>query len=422
MLRTLAPVATLLIGVAILLTGQGLMGILIPVRANLESFSTIAVGFVGASYFLGFTFGSWKGARLIGRAGHVRVFAAMTALASASPLLIGLWVNLWSWGLLRFVSGFCFAVLYVVIESWLNETSTNETRGRVFSVYILINMTVLAVGQQMLVLGDPQHLQLFAMASVLVSLAAVPVSLSTSESPRLVEDSRMDLRYAFRTSPTGMLGSLTSGLTNGAFWSLAPLFIAAYSNDVSMAAWYMTAVVLGGAAGQFPIGHLSDRVDRRYVIAAVSVAGALICLSIVLLVGRASNFAILAMGFVWGTMTYPVYSISAAHANDRAHPETYVIISSALLLMYGIGAVSGPFLASAVMTVIGAQGLYIYTGVMHMIFAVYVIFFSMKKAAVKRSDKAGFDEALTSTVTASNVYSTGVVDESGQTDAEKKSE
>lgn len=419
MLRTLAPVATLLIGIAILLIGQGLQGILIPVRANLESFSTLAVGFVGATYFLGFTFGSWKGARLIARTGHVRVFAAMTALASACPLLLGLWINLWSWGLLRFLSGFCFAVLYVVIESWLNERSTNENRGKVFSVYILINMTMLAAGQQILILADPSYLNLFAIASVLVSLAAVPVALSTSETPREVEDTRLDLRYAFRTSPAGMLGSLSSGLTNGAFWALAPLFIAHYSNEVSMVAWFMTAVVLGGAAGQFPIGHLSDRIDRRRVIAAISVAGAVICMGIVLLVGRASDLVILAMGFIWGTMTYPVYSISVAHANDRADPETYVIISSALLMMYGIGAVSGPFLASAVMTFMGAPGLYVYTGVVHALFAFYVLFVSMRKAAASRKSKAGFDEALASALTTSNVYSAGVGTENNSASAEK---
>jgi MFS family permease len=166
MIRALASVAALLLGVAILLTGQGLQGVLLPVRASLESFSTVAIGVIGATYFLGFTAGCWMGPDLIRRAGHVRVFAAMTALASAAPLLHGLWINLWSWGLLRVISGFCFAVLYVVIESWLNERATNENRGQIFSAYILINMTVLAVGQQILLLDDPQELNLFALAKI----------------------------------------------------------------------------------------------------------------------------------------------------------------------------------------------------------------------------------------------------------------
>ena len=176
MIRAIASVAALLFGTAILLTGQGLQGTLIPVRATLENFSTISIGLMGATYFLGFTFGCWKGAVLIRAVGHVRVFAAMTATASAIPLLHGLWVNPWVWSSLRFVTGFCFAVLYLVIESWLNERSTNDNRGGVFSAYILINMTVLGVGQQMLLFYDPLDLNLFALASVLVSLAAVPVA------------------------------------------------------------------------------------------------------------------------------------------------------------------------------------------------------------------------------------------------------
>ncbi|MEJ2535339.1 MAG: MFS transporter, partial [Gammaproteobacteria bacterium] len=256
MIRSIAPVASLLLGVAILLTGQGLQGVLLPVRATLENFSPFAVGFIGGAYFLGFTVGCWRGPRLIRRAGHVRVFATMTAVASAAPLLHGLWVNLWSWGLLRFVTGFCFAVLYVVMESWLNERADDRGRGRVFSAYVFINMLGLAIGQQLLLLSTPTELSLFALASVLISLAAVPLLMSTGEQPRAVGDSTFDLGVLYRNSPTGMLGSLTAGVANGAFWSLAPVFTAAAAYDINLAAWFMTAAVLGGAAGQWPFGWL----------------------------------------------------------------------------------------------------------------------------------------------------------------------
>jgi MFS family permease len=404
MIRALTPVAALLIGVAILLTGQGLQGILLPVRANLEGFSTFAVGFIGAFYFLGFTVGCWKGAALIRRVGHVRVFAAMTATASASPLIHGLWVNLWSWGVLRFLSGFCFAVLYVVIESWLNEQSTNENRGTVFSAYILINMTVLAVGQQMLLLDDPMNLQLFAIASVLVSLAAVPVALSTSQTPKQIDDATLDFRYAWRNSPAGMLGSFSTGLANGAFWALAPVFIAAFTVDSSYAAWFMTAGVLGGAAGQFPLGWLSDRTDRRYVLLGISIAGVATCATMWLLADNLSVTVILALGFVWGAFSFPVYSISVAHANDRADPESYVLISSALLLMYGGGAIVGPFIASAVMTVVGAVGLYVFTGAVHGALALYILLVGLRRKAVEPDQTVDFSDALTSALTSSQVY------------------
>ena len=152
MKQALAPVAALLIGVSILLTGQGLQGTLLPIRASLEGFSTFLIGIIGAAYFLGFTLGCLKGGELVKRVGHVRVFAAMTALASATPLLHGLLLSPWIWSMLRMITGFCFAVLYVVIESWLNERSTSENRGTVFSIYVMITLTVLAAGQMMVLL------------------------------------------------------------------------------------------------------------------------------------------------------------------------------------------------------------------------------------------------------------------------------
>lgn len=403
--RALASVAALLLGVAILLTGQGLQGVLLPVRATLESFSTVAIGVIGATYFLGFTAGCWMGPDLIRRAGHVRVFAAMTALASAAPLLHGLWINLWSWGLLRVISGFCFAVLYVVIESWLNERATNENRGQIFSAYILINMTVLAVGQQILLLDDPQELNLFALASVLVSLAAVPVLMSRAASPHAGEDSPgVDFPALYAISPAGMLGSLTSGLTNGAFWALAAVFAAAQSGDVSLSAWFMTAVVLGGAAGQFPLGWLSDRIDRRYVLASISVAAGAVGLLVHLIMPGLGKLPLLVAGSIWGALAFPVYSISAAHANDRATHETYIMMSSGLLLMYGLGAVIGPIVASAFMAWLSERALFLFAALAHLSLATYVVLRSLRRDPVKPSEHTDFSDALASVVTASTIY------------------
>jgi len=403
-MRALAPVATLLLGVAILLTGQGLQGVLVPVRATMENFSTLAVGFIGGVYFLGFTYGCWRGPRLIRRAGHVRVFAAMTAIASASPLLAGLWVNVISWGALRFVTGFCFAVLYIVIESWLNERATDENRGVVFSAYILINMTVLAVGQQMLLLDDPGSLNLFALVSVMVSLAAVPLLMSTREEPCPIEDARFDFRFLYNNSPTGMLGCLTSGLANGSFWALAPVFIAAYVTDLSFSAWFMTAVVLGGAAGQWPLGWLSDRVDRRYVLVAICLAAVGVALAMWLLAPLLPVWGILMLGAAWGASAFPIYAIAVAQANDRASADNYVMISSGLLMMYGFGAITGPFIASGLMTLLGGGGLFLYTAVVHALLALYVTLRRRRRISVAPGRHTDFSDALTATHTASSVF------------------
>ncbi len=405
MVSAIASLATLLLGVAILLVGQGLQMVLLPVRATLEQFSALGIGYIGAFYFLGFTFGCWKGAQLLRRAGHVRVFAAMTAVASAVPLLHGLWVNLWTWGAMRFATGFCFAVLYVVIESWLNERSTDDNRGTVFSVYIVINMTMIAAGQQMLLLGDPLELNLFALASVAVSLAAVPVLISRGEQPEPIESSHFDWRFLYKNSPTGMLGSLASGITNGAFWAMGPVFAATVTGNVEMAAWFMTAGVLGGAVGQWPLGWWSDKVDRRIVLVTAAVGGAAVGVALWLMADSVGPLGTLGLGFLWGAMAFPVYSVSVAQANDRADPGSYVMISSGLLLMYGIGAVLGPFLSSGMMTWLGSGGLFLYAAVAHGVLAAYVAARMVIEKRVGENRHTEFSDALTSVMTTSQVYS-----------------
>ena len=216
MRKALAPVAALLIGVAILLAGNGLQGTLLPVRASIESFSTFSIGFIGAAYFLGFTVGCLKGTALIGLVGHVRVFAAMTALASAAPLAHGLVLDPFAWIGLRLISGFCFAVLFIVIESWLNEQSTNENRGVVFSTYVMITLTLLGAGQMMPVLYNPADMHLFAIASVLVSIAAVPVALSTGPTPQQPVSVDVDLKRVYRISPAGTMGYTLPSFTTSA--------------------------------------------------------------------------------------------------------------------------------------------------------------------------------------------------------------
>lgn len=404
MIRAITPVAALLFGTAILLTGQGLQGTLLPVRATLEDFSTISIGLMGAAYFLGFTYGCWKGSELIRRVGHVRVFAAMTAIASAAPLLHGLWLNPWLWSSLRFVSGFCFAALYLVIESWLNERSTNDNRGTVFSAYILINMTVLGVGQQMLLFYDPLNLNLFALASVLVSLAAVPVVLSKSETPRAIEETKLDLRGLYKNSPVGMLGSMSCGLTNGSFWTLAPVFSVAYSDDISLTANFMTAVVFGGAIGQWPLGWLSDRIDRRVVLSGISLACVIIAAILWLLASELSTNSIIALAAVWGGLAFPVYSISVAHANDRTEPGSFVMVSAGLLLMYGIGAIIGPLVASAMMGAGDPGYLFLFTLIVHLFLALYVFTRSILRKQASEIDHTSFGDALASTQTKSQIY------------------
>ncbi len=404
MKHALAPVAALLISVSILLTGQGLQGALLPMRATIENFSPLAVGAMGAAYFLGFTLGCLKAGELVQRVGHVRVFLSMTALASAAPLIHGLAVTPWTWGFLRFVTGFCFAVLYVVIESWLNERSSNHNRGFIFSAYTMINLTVLAVGQMMTLLYNPSGIELFAIASVLVSLAAIPIALSISPSPEVPRTASIDLAKLFRVSPTGALGVLATGLVNGAFWSLAPVFTYGVTGNIADAAGFMSAAVIGGALAQWPLGAMSDRIGRRPVLLAISVLGTVSGLALVYLAGAVTLSKLFLLAAAWGALAFPLYAVAVAYTNDLAVPRDYVEVSSSLLLVYGIGAIVGPFIASTAISLFGSHMLFVFAATIHALLLLFAIgrFIGVRKP--RHEEQVDFSDALTAVQTASQVY------------------
>lgn len=401
MRRTLASVAALLFGVAILLTGQGLQGTLVPTRAGLENYPTVTIGVIGASYFLGFTIGCLRGGVLLRAFGYVRVFAAMAAAASVAPLLLGLWTEPWLWSVLRFVTGFCFAVLYIVIESWLNGCANNETRGAILAIYVFITLTVMALGQLMLLLYDPRELELFVLASILVSSALIPVVLSRSESPARPRIVRLDLRRLFEISPTGVTSCFVAGLTNGSFWAISAIFASEISGNLSTAAWYMTSGVIGGAIFQWPLGYLSDQVGRRKVLFGLAFGAALMSIALALLGEESPDIVLMLFGALWGATAFPLYSVAVALTNDHARRDEYVRVSSGLLLMYGLGAIAGPLLASITMSVMGPEGLYTFSGTMHLLLLGFIAVYARRRPPVPIEKQRDFVEALASAQTAS---------------------
>ena len=404
MRKTLGPVIALLASVSILLTGQGLQTTLLPMRASLEQFPTLAIGTMGAVYFLGFTIGCLKGGILIKRVGHIRVFLAMAALASAAPLLHGLFVHPFVWTLLRMVSGFCFAVLYVVIESWLNEHSTNENRGAIFATYVVITLTVMAAGQMMNLLYDPMDLQLFLIASVLVSIAALPIALSTSPAPAVPVSVAIDLRHLYRVSPVGTIACFGSGLATGSFWALAPVFTAGIAPDVSLAAGFMAAAVIGGAISNWPLGVLSDRIGRRGVLGMMCLAGTVVSTLLVVGASHWSFAAVAVTGAAWGMIGFPLYSIAVAHTNDFADASEYVKVSAGLLLLYGVGAIIGPLVASACMTWFGAGGLFLFIAYVHGLLVLTTFYRMLRGRRPAHDQHIAFGDALAAAATASQVY------------------
>ena len=374
MIQTFGPIAALLLSAALLLTGHGLQVALLPVRADLSGFATLELGILGAAYFLGFAAGCLIGTRIIRRVGHIRTFAAMVCLASTMALAHAMVEAPVFWWICRAITGLCLAVLFMVIESWLNTRSTNENRGRVFSVYVIITLTMVSAGQMILVLDDPRGFALFAGASILVSLSALPVALTRAEAPAPLTAVRMNIGHLFRCAPVGVVGAVTVGLTNGAFWSLAPVFVqqSPLTQGTDMVAVFMSVAVVAGAVGQWPLGRVSDHMDRRKIILWTSMAGAIVGAAMALFSDRWAD-GLLVFPFVFGFFVFPLYTLCAAHMNDWVSADEYVDAAGVLLLLYAGGAIAGSVLGSGAMQILGPDGLFFYTAVMHASLAVFIV-------------------------------------------------
>lgn len=382
----LAPVSALLLSVSILLMGSGLQGTLLPVRANLEQFSSISLGLLGMAFFLGFTIGCVHGPLLMRRSGHIRVFLAMTSVASVTSLLHAVWIDPLAWWVLRAITGYCFAVLYIVIESWLNAQSNNQTRGTVFSIYTAINLTVIVAGQMMLALADPHAFTLFAVSSILVSLAALPVAFTARASPPPTDLVHPRLFKLYGISPVAVAGCFAVGLANGAFWGLGPVFAQDAGFTLTEIAAFMSAVVLGGALAQWPLGAISDRTDRRNVIIAAAVL-ALISGLVIMLIPFGNKLFVVLIGAAFGAGAFPLNTLSVAHANDYADASECVEVSSGLLLIYGIGAAIGPLLAAFTRDFAAVPTLFYFTAAVHAVLIAYVVWRMSQRAAVPVADR-----------------------------------
>jgi len=358
----MAAVGSLLLGVLFMMTGSGLLGTLLAVRAVVEGYSTAVVGLIMSAYFVGLVAGSLLSRRIIHRVGHIRAFAAYASLVSAAALAHAFAVTPYTWGLLRVLTGFCMAGLYMVTESWLNARTDNRTRGKVLSFYMITSYVGLFLGQLLLMADNPVRFELFGLASLLFSMSLVPVALTHAVAPAQAEASRLRFRALYEISPLGLAGCFAAGLLIGGFYGMGPIFARGVGFDISQVSVFMGAVIAGGLLLQWPIGHLSDRYDRRTVLVAVTVGIALVSAAVVGLHAR-SVITILALAAMFGGLSYTLYPLSLAHANDHIEPRDLVQASAGLLLAWGLGAAVGPMVASAVMSLAGAAGLFLFTAV-----------------------------------------------------------
>jgi len=384
----LRPVIALLTAAAILLMGNGLLGVLLPIRADLEGFSRLEIGIMGSAYYTGLMAGCLLAPLIIARVGYIRAFVAFTASATITPLLHAIWPDPYAWPALRALNGLCFAGLFMGIESWLSASAAPGTRGRVLAVYTVLNLTVVTAGMQMLGLIEIKGFQLFSLVAILYSLAAVPVALAPASAPSLPKTAKLRLAWLMSVSPAAVLGCFFTGMANSGFWSLAPLYAKGAGLSVPAVATFVTIAVLGGAASQWPAGYLSDRFGRRglltFVGAGAAVAG--LCLH---LASQGDVGIIFALAALYGAMAFPVYPLCVAHANDLVRKKRAIEVSSGLLLMFSIGAMIGPIAASFLMSMLGHGALFLHSALAHgLIAAVMLVRVQLRpKPPTKRSEE-----------------------------------
>ena len=362
----------LMIGMLLLMLGNGLQGTLLGVRGSIENIDASTMGYVMSAYFIGFLGGSRVAPMLLRRVGHVRVFAALASLVSAAFILFAAIVDPIAWLLLRFIVGFCFSGIYVVTESWLNNSTTNDTRGQALSLYLMVQMSGIVLGQLLLNLADPAGYNLFVLITVLVSLSFAPILLSTTPAPVHETTARMSIAELIRTSPLASFGNLMLGGIFAVLFGMAPIYATERGLTIAQVSYFISAIYLGGLLCQYPIGFLSDRFDRRYLIIGVTAIGALAAV-LALFIGS-SYFMLLVLALIIGGTSNPLYSLLLAYANDYLEFEQMAAASGGLLFINGCGAMTGPVVVGYVMERFGIHWFFITIAILMSVICLYGIY------------------------------------------------
>lgn len=361
MTQPLLRVATLLLAVAILLTGHGLQLTLLPMRADLLGWSTSAIGLTGSAYFLGFVVGCLQIPTIVSTVAHIRTFMVMAAIATIALLGTGVFESVSAWMAMRFCTGFAFSGLYMVIESWISETTPRNYRGRVLAVYAMISLLAMVVGQTLLGLSQAGDPRLLIGGAMILALAIIPIGLTRMPAPPAITQPRFSLRVLARASRVAVVGVLFGGLVTGALWAVGPVVGRTLGLDPAGIGLMMSAPLVGGALAQFPIGRLSDRTDRRKIIAGLCCLGAFVGLAASQLATLSPTVLYVSMFFV-GATSFPLYALCVATASDS--PELSMLqVTSSILIMNSTGSILGPLLVAPVVVRYGGVGFFLFAAI-----------------------------------------------------------
>jgi MFS family permease len=374
MLHIVVSILSLLLASAILLFGIGLQGTLIALRAGVEGFAVDTIGLIMAAYFIGYVGGTYLCPWLIRQFGHIRSYAILATIASAAAVAFPLFTIPTIWFLLRMITGVCMVGLFMVIESWLNEIAPTENRGRFFAVYMLTTLLAMALGQFLLLAGDIDKFDLFAVTTILVSLALVPVAMTKVRQPEPIESPPLLFATLYKNSPLGVIGTLIAGMVTGAFWGMGPVFASGIGLSELNIALFISLTVIGGAVLQWPVGMLSDRFDRRSVLTISALLGGSVALLMHTLLEPYPGVLVpLGGGFIFGAFAFSLYALSVAHVNDRLETGQALDGARGLLQLYGFGAAIGPIMAGYLMQFFGPTSLLLFFAACMLLFGIFAL-------------------------------------------------
>jgi MFS family permease len=379
----------LLLGMGILMLGAGLQGTLLGLRATLEGFPTPVIGIVMSCYYVGYLLGTFCAPRLVRNVGHIRVFAALAAVASAAILVQGSLINPVVWALLRLVSGLCFAGIYVVAESWLNAGASRSNRGTLLALYMVVLYIGLGAAQFLLVLANPVTPTPFMLVSVLISLAMVPIVASAHRTPETTVPLKVRYRDLYRNSPLGVVAVMVSGMVSSIIFSMGPVYARLSGFGTAGVASFMAVSILAAVLTQYPAGRLSDRIDRRTVIAIVCAIATLVAVCIVVF-RQMSHGLFLLFAALFSGSVLTLYSLAVSHVNDKLEPGQMVAASSALLSLNGTAAAIGPALAGGLIAEFGPQAYFATLASLTGMLTIYDLWRKTRRSPVPATQKGPF--------------------------------
>jgi MFS family permease len=379
----------LLLGMGILMLGAGLQSTLLGVRATSEAFPTTVTGMIMSCYYVGYLMGTRLAPQLLRRVGPVRVFATLAALASVAALVHASWVHPGPWALMRLLSGVCFAGIYVVAESWLNHRASRTNRGRLLAIYMLVLYVGLGSAQFLLLLSSPQTTAPFMLVSALISAAMVPIVASAQEVAGPALPQRVRFRDLYRNSPLGVVAVAFSGMISSIIFSMGPVYARLSGFGTRGVAAFMAVSIFAAVLTQYPIGRLSDRMDRRTVIASMCLLATVVAAAIEVF-GPLPRIVFLTLAALFSGAALTLYSLSVSHVNDKLDPAQMVAASSALLLINGTAAAFGPLITGGLMGAFGTRAYFGVLGTLTGALTLFDLWRKVRRSPVPQSQKGPF--------------------------------